>query len=570
MARSSMFQALERLADASRAGLLARSDAHEAIGRQRAYLSSDEGMTRREFLVAGVAGTAAASGIGQLVLPSRANATSRPSEQPSVAIIGAGISGMSAAMTLRDAGFTRVTVYEANTRIGGRTFTRSGDGFFEAGQWAEWGGELIDSNHKTVFALCRRYGVGTIDLGGHGVLSNGAQDTLYFGGGYYAWADAVRDWKQAGLEQLIQKQMGILPAYPWPYNAVWSPQALALSRMSVGTWIDTFVPGGRASRLGGFIDAAYAIEFGENVERQSVLLLLGLHGFSNGGGTGAWWVYGKSDERFKLVGGNQQLALAQAGELGASNIAFGHELLCARRTSNGRAAMEFRVGSSTQSVVADRVILAVPLGVMKRINNAGGFADAGFDGRTAGSIDALGFGADNKLQLQIADRFWTQGGVWGNGNGESYSDRGYQESWPVTTGQPGTTGILNNFTGGDVSRLLNPSAPFSDTSQPGAAGAYVTSAAQTFLRQIEPVYPGMTAKWTGKAQLSVWHVNPYSLGSYSYYPPGYCEQFCTAERLASRPFHFAGEHVSQEAQGYIEGGAIEGVRAGLEIVADYR
>jgi monoamine oxidase len=582
MARSALFAALERLVETSHAGRMAGTDAEEVAGRRAEMAASDEGMTRRQVLAAGLLGAAAVS-TGQLARPQRAGAAVRPavqlpaspapSSQPVIAIIGAGISGMSAAMTLRDRGFTRVTVYEANTRIGGRTFTRSGDGFFESGQWAEWGGELIDSGHKTVFSLCHRYGFSTIDLGWHSVSTNGAADTLYFNGGYFPWADAVRDWKAAGLEQLIQKQMGILPPYPWPYNATWSPDALALSRMSIATWIDTYVPGGRTSRLGRFLDAAYAIEFGENVERQSVLNLLGLLGFSNGGGTGAWWVYGKSDERWKIVGGNQQIALAQAAELGSDHLALGRSLGSARRrASDGKAVLQFQAGTATETVVADRVIFAIPLGIMKKIRNAGGFSGAGFDtdARKMGSIDNLGFGADNKLQLQIRDRFWTTPGPWGNGNGESYSDTGYQEAWAVTIGQPGTTGIINNYTGGDVSRLLSPSAPFTDTSSRNSqVAAYVAGAASTFLEQIEPVYPGITSRWTGKAQLSVWHVNPYSLGAYSFYPPGYCDRFCTYERVAARPFHFAGEHVSQEAQGYIEGGAVEGIRAATEIAADF-
>ena len=568
MPRTNIAFGLQRLADASRSARLTGTDTDEAVGRQREYLATDEGFTRRQLLAAGVLGTAAASSIGQLILARRADATPSPRSQPTIAVIGAGISGTSAAMTLRDAGFTRVTVYEANTRIGGRTFTRSNDGFFETGQWAEWGGELIDSSHKTVFALCRRYGFSTVDLGGHAQATNGSEDTLWFNGGYYPWPQAVADWKAAGLEQLIQSQMSILPPYPWAYNAAWSPAALAISRMTIAEWIHRYVPGGLTSRLGRFIDVAYTIEFGENTERQSVLNLLALLGFSNGGGTGAWWVYGKSDERWKVVGGNQQIALAQAAELGVDRVALGHTVVAARRTADGRASLEFQSGAV---VTADRVVFAVPLGVMKRIKASGGFAGSGLDtdARKMGTFDALGFGADNKLQLQISDRFWSQPGVWGNGNGESYADTGYQEAWAVTVGQPGSTGIINNYTGGDVSRLLNPAAPFSDTASSGKAGAFVRSAAGTFLRQIEPVYPGITRRWTGRAQLSVWHVNPYSWGAYSYYPPGYCEQYCTYERVPIRPFHFAGEHVSQDAQGYIEGGAFEGIRAAQEIVADY-
>jgi monoamine oxidase len=215
------------------------------------------------------------------------------------------------------------------------------------------------------------------------------------------------------------------------------------------------------------------------------------------------------------------------------------------------------VGGHPKSVRADEIVLAVPLGVMKQINAAGGFNAAfGDDARKLGSIDALGFGANNKLQLQIADRFWVGRGPWGNSNGESYADTGFQEAWHVTGGQPGTTGIIVDYTGGDTSRLLNPSKAWSDTSDPSPpVRRYVKDAARAFLAQIEPVFPGMTARWTGKAMLAAWHVSPYQHGAYSYWAPGYHYRFATAEGTPIGPIHFAGEHTSTDFQGYIEGGS---------------
>jgi monoamine oxidase len=209
---------------------------------------------------------------------------------------------------------------------------------------------------------------------------------------------------------------------------------------------------------------------------------------------------------------------------------------------------------------------------MKRIKAASGFTQAfGGDTRKMGFIDALGFGANNKLQLQIADRFWTQPGPWGNSDGESYGDTGYQEAWNVTGGQPGTTGIIVNYTGGDTSRQLNPVKPWSDTSDPSSSvRGYVKQAAQQFLSQIEPVFPGMTSRWTGKATLSAWHVSPYQYGAYSYWTPGYMHQYSTYEGVPLGTIHFAGEHCSSSFQGYIEGGAEEGQRAASEIVASYK
>jgi monoamine oxidase len=124
-------------------------DIDEALARRDAFAATDAALTRRELMKRAAIAGAGATVAGQLVLnPKQAyGATRRLSAQPSVAIIGAGISGMTAAMTLKDAGFTNVTVYEASDHVGGRTYTRKNDGFWDAGQWSEWGGELIDSDH---------------------------------------------------------------------------------------------------------------------------------------------------------------------------------------------------------------------------------------------------------------------------------------------------------------------------------------------------------------------------------------------------------------------------------------
>ena len=78
MPRTNIALGLQRLADASRSARLIGTDADEAVGRQREYLATDEGLTRRQLLAAGVVGTAAASSIGQLILARRAAATPRP------------------------------------------------------------------------------------------------------------------------------------------------------------------------------------------------------------------------------------------------------------------------------------------------------------------------------------------------------------------------------------------------------------------------------------------------------------------------------------------------------------
>lgn len=573
MPRSPLLARLAALAQAQRTAGRLGLDVAEVAGRQAALATSDRGLTRRELMKRAAVVGAGATVAGQLVLnPKQAFGATGPAAQPTIAIIGAGISGMTAAMTLKDAGFSKVTVYESSDHVGGRTATRKNDGFWDAGQWSEWGGELIDSNHKLIFSLCQRFGFGVTDLQWHSVSTNGAEDILWFDNGYYPWTDMVNDWKAGGVDRAVTRDIQTLPAFPWAYNdPTWTPAARAIDNMSVYDWIETRIPGGHSSRLGRFIDVAYNIEYGEETSRQGATGLLSLLGYSVGNGPGAFWVYGKSDERWKINGGNQQLALAQADYLGWQNIQLGWRLTAVRTNTNGTVTATFDVGGASRSVTADQIVLAVPLGIMKRIKAAGGF-DQAFGGNALkmGFIDALGFGANNKLQLQIADRFWAQPGPWGNSNGEAFGDRGFQLAWDVTAGQPGTRGILNNYTGGDVSRLLNPAKAFSDTGDASSSvRAYVRQAAQTFLAQIEPVFPGMTAKWTGKATLSAWHKSPDHYGAYAYWTPGYMQRYSTAEAPPVGAIHFAGEHTSSSFQGYIQGGAEQGQRAAGEIVAAY-
>jgi monoamine oxidase len=102
--------------------------------------------------------------------------------------------------------------------------------------------------------------------------------------------------------------------------------------------------------------------------------------------------------------------------------------------------------TTSNDVIVDAVILGLPFAVM---TDAVDFSQAGFDARKIQAITQLGRGLCSKLQLQFTPRLWNHSGAWGISNGEeSFSDNGDQCSWHVTRGQPGTSGILNGYTGG--------------------------------------------------------------------------------------------------------------------------
>ena len=101
-------------------------------------------------------------------------------------------------------------------------------------------------------------------------------------------------------------------------------------------------------------------------------------------------------------------------------------------------------------------------------------------------------------------------------------------------------------------------------------GANATTAAQQVLPQIEPLLPGISAKWNGKATLDAWKGNPWSQGAYSFWRVGQYTAFSGAEGERSGNIHFAGEHTSTDFQGYLNGAVDTGISAAKEILTDLR
>src|SRR2546423_10914454 len=115
-------------------------------------------LTRRDFLKVTGATIGAAALAGPVTAFAYAN---RSATQGRIAIVGGGIAGLNAALTLQDAGITS-TVYEASSRVGGRMHSDT-TSWLNA-QTSEHCGELIDSKHKTILGLASRFKLPTVDL----------------------------------------------------------------------------------------------------------------------------------------------------------------------------------------------------------------------------------------------------------------------------------------------------------------------------------------------------------------------------------------------------------------------
>jgi monoamine oxidase len=91
--------------------------------------------------------------------------------------------------------------------------------------------------------------------------------------------------------------------------------------------------------------------------------------------------------------------------------------------------------------------------------------------------------------------------------------------------------------------------------------------AQQLLDQLDVVWPGASSHYKGLATLSYPTGDPNLLGSYSTYKVGQYTLFAGYEPVPQGHIHFAGEHTSYNFQGFMEGGAESGQRAGREVIA---
>ncbi|HEV2139902.1 MAG TPA: FAD-dependent oxidoreductase, partial [Candidatus Dormibacteraeota bacterium] len=151
MARTPLLSRLQQLfADLEESKRSGRSV--EAVQEQRR-----QALTRRDFLkvTGATVGAAALSG----AVPALARAQAAP---PRIGIMGAGIAGLNAALTLQDQGLAS-TVFESSDRIGGRMHSLM-SGYWLNGQTSEWCGELIDTNFKTIMSLASRFNLPLVDL----------------------------------------------------------------------------------------------------------------------------------------------------------------------------------------------------------------------------------------------------------------------------------------------------------------------------------------------------------------------------------------------------------------------
>ncbi len=518
MGRTPWFRFLQRSFAAARLAERNGWPADEAVERLR----SAARRSRREF----VRDTLVVA--GGLTLGCRAQPKPATAAGPDVVVLGAGIAGLACGYRLMEAGVP-VRILEVQKRAGGRMWSLRDR--FPEGQVCELGGELIDTNHARIHALCAELGIELDDFGRDDPAL--ATDVWYFDGRRIADAEVVEAFRPiaARIDAAWEALSGDEVSYRNPNGGE------AVDRMSIAEWLDGAGAHGWFRKL---LDVGYTTEYGLEIDRQSAWNLLMLIDSE----PDPFRIFGSSDERFHVRGGNDRVPTELAVRLG-DRVELETRVEAIGRLADGRYRIAVERAGTAAEIVADRVVVTLPFTLLRETE-----LDLELPEVKRWAIDELGYGTNAKLMVGFSERLWrTEGGS----NGSVLSDLPFQLCWESTRLQPGRGGILVGYTGGRRGLEAGEGTPGEQ--------------AERFARELDRIFPGVAALRTDQVRFH-WPSFPWVRGSYACYLPGQWTRFGGAEGERVGNLHFAGEHTSVDFQGFMEGGCESGERAAGEILAD--
>jgi len=454
-----------------------------------------------------------------------------PGGGPRIAIVGAGMAGLNTAYKLQQVGL-QARIFEGSDRTGGRMFTATdllGDGLT-----TELGGEFIDSTHEEMLALMKEFRLEQLDTRAPEVASL-APETYFVNGRHYTQAQAAR-----AFVPLAKRILEDYDALGEVVDFQTEGGGTKFDRQSVAQYFDSLGVRGWMREL---LDVAYVTEYGLDAGEQSALNFIFLIGTGDLSDAASFELLGESDERYKVVGGNQRLVdeLARRVE---PQIQRRHRLEAVRGNTTGGYTLTFQADGRAIDEDADVVVLAIPFTLLRDVK-----LDVEMPAVKKLAIQELGYGANAKVLVGFSSRPWQAQGY----SGSTYSDEAFQLAWDNSFLQKAPSGGLTLYSGGKAAI--------------DAGQGTAEQVAARLMTGIERAYPGTSKLRNGKVSRFHWPTFPWTRGSYSCYKPGQWTTIAGAEGMPVGNLFFAGEHCSYDFQGYMNGAAQSGADTAKAVMA---
>jgi monoamine oxidase len=502
-------------------------------------------LTRRNFInLVGKAGGVAAAyrtmvAMGLLAEPAAyAGPPGLPSgsgRRTKVIVLGAGMAGLVAAYELRKAGYL-VTVLEARSRPGGRTWTLRGGSTVEetdSKQKVTWdtgehlyfepGPARVPYHHEGMLGYCRELGV-PVEM-----TSTDNRGALFHD-------DHTFEGKPQSARRVINDARGFiaeLAGRAVDQAALGGPLTLEDTER-VRSFLRAFGALDRDMVYRGSGRAGYATppgagrQTGTHLAPLDIMEILRSSFWSGPLHFAEGWSYAPT--MLQPVGGMARLPQAFAAAL-PGVITFDAQVTQIRKTVSGaRVVWRNPRGGADRAAEAAHVICTIPLSVLRGI-------DSDFTAEVKRAVSSIDYLAGVKVAFQAERRFWElDEHIYG---GITWTGRDISQIWYPSTGLHQKKGILTGA--------------YIWTSSIGEAFTRMTPAARltAALASGERVHPGYE-KQVGKGVSVAWKKIPFSQGAWAEWAPRERENEYLRLLEGDEAILFAGEHMSHLA-GWQEG-----------------
>jgi monoamine oxidase/putrescine oxidase len=433
-----------------------------------------------------------------------------------VAVLGAGLAGLSAARDLMRGG-ADVIVLEARSRVGGRVDALT----LPDGRTVQLGGEVVGAGHTAYLELISELGLAVEPsyVADPGEMTWGLHEGVFVGD-QAPWMNAEEHADAERIDSLFASlAASVDPDDPWSH-----PDARRLDELSLGAWLreQGALPAVRRRHA----LAALSLSC-DGPDRSSLLADMRKHATLAGSGfydLAAW-------EGLRCSAGAAEVPRTMAAELGP-RVRLG--AVVSRVSVEGASGVCVELASG-EEIRAEAVVCALPAGPLRAVEITG-VSDA----RLA-SLRALRQALAAKLVVAYADSFWQRTGQ----NGLAEAEWLFGSTWPQGDGV--------------LSLLVPPERLSAFLAAPPDARRGV------ILGGLEALY-GDGARTPSAFVERPWGVDPFTLGYITSWAPGDLTRVGPLHGRHEPPFYVAGS--DHWVAGYMEGAVRTGrgaARAALEV-----
>lgn len=487
----------------------------------------ERSISRKQFLQQLTMGMGAV-GTG-LVLPGSLSASSfisgTTNSPKKVLVLGAGLSGLAAALELNDAGHD-VTVLEARDRPGGRVSTIRDP--FSDSLYAEEGGMAFSNTYTHAKKFIDKFELKKVpwSLPENPVYHlNGKRFTASGGNGATWPYELTPEEQKLGPMGIVKKYIidTLPPEISNPDSWDEAP-LLKLDKQSLAEYMRS------QGASEGAVKLVQTTQWFGSVPTQTSALSMAVSDFGLFMGAAP----------FILAGGNDQLPRKMAESLG-DVISYNTEVKSIKDTEQG---VEVTATENTKPVTfeADRVICTIPAKVLAKIQ-----FDPALPEEKQRAIKELPYLDMTRTYLQVNRPYWQDEGV----SGMAYTDLPVGQINAYPGGGPKKPAILESY-------VVGPSA----TELAQHSNQEIID--QT-LQGLDKVHPGINNFYQqGNEHVKSWSSDPYALGGPSWPAPGDVNKYLQPLRQSHGRIHFAGEHTTI-LRSTMEGALRSGARAAKEV-----